>query len=55
MKSGRKGKVEISAWKEAIEKLFADESRKVELGNRAREDVQSYTWTARAQRILQDL
>jgi glycosyltransferase involved in cell wall biosynthesis len=46
---------DLSAWKFTIEALFANEEQRLALGKQAREDVQGYTWTARAQRILQDL
>ena len=35
-----------------IEALRDDEARRAALGSQARLDVQGYTWTARAQRIL---
>ena len=38
-------------WKLRIEKLLADETRRVELGNQARRDVDGYTWLARAEKI----
>ena len=43
---------EIGDWRRVIESLLHDESRRLELGRQAREDVQGYTWVARAQRIL---
>jgi len=43
---------EIGDWRLEIEKLLADESRKVELGKRAKEDVAGYTWLARAEKIM---
>ncbi|MCJ7432647.1 MAG: glycosyltransferase, partial [Anaerolineales bacterium] len=45
----------IGSWKSAIESLLGNESRRIELGIRAREDAQGYTWTERANKILQDL
>jgi glycosyltransferase involved in cell wall biosynthesis len=39
-------------WKSAIESLAADEKRRTALGAQARKDVESYTWTERAHRIL---
>jgi glycosyltransferase involved in cell wall biosynthesis len=42
-------------WKMAIEALLANEEQRRTLGKQAREDVQGYTWTERARRILQDL
>ena len=43
---------ELENWRLEIEGLLADETRSVELGKRAREDVQSHTWLARAERIM---
>ncbi|HEX9332222.1 MAG TPA: glycosyltransferase family 4 protein [Anaerolineales bacterium] len=43
---------EIKDWRIAIESLLADQARRTKLGNQARQDVQSYTWLARAERIL---
>jgi glycosyltransferase involved in cell wall biosynthesis len=39
-------------WKLALESLLGDEARRIELGDQARQDVQGYTWVARAQRIM---
>jgi glycosyltransferase involved in cell wall biosynthesis len=43
----------ISNWRSEIEKLLGDEVRRVELGKRVREVVESYTWLARAERVLE--
>ena len=43
---------EIRDWRVEIESLLGNEARRVELGERARGDVQGYTWVARAQRIM---
>src|SRR5207247_1301120 len=43
---------QLENWRLEIEKLLADESRRVALGNQAKEDVAGYTWLARAERIL---
>ena len=43
---------DVDDWKLAIEKLLADESRRTELGKQAKEDVQKYTWLARADKIM---
>ena len=43
---------EIGDWKLVIGSLLEDDSRRTGLGNRARHDVQGYTWVARAQRIM---
>jgi glycosyltransferase involved in cell wall biosynthesis len=43
---------EIGGWKFAIESLLANQTRRIDLGSRARHDVQRYTWLARADRIL---
>jgi glycosyltransferase involved in cell wall biosynthesis len=45
----------IGSWKSSIEALLANEEQRFALGSQAREDVQGYTWTARAQRIVRDL
>jgi hypothetical protein len=34
--------------------LLRDETRRVDLGNQAKQDVQSYTWLARAEKILDE-
>lgn len=39
-------------WKLRIGKLLNDEPRRLSLGKQAREDVQGYTWSARAERIM---
>jgi glycosyltransferase involved in cell wall biosynthesis len=43
---------DVGNWKVEIEKLLADESRS-ELGKQALQDVSSYTWLARAEKIMQ--
>ncbi|HET9909229.1 MAG TPA: glycosyltransferase, partial [Anaerolineales bacterium] len=45
---------EVGSWKLAIEALLKDEQRRGELGDQARLDVESYTWVARATRILKE-
>jgi len=42
----------ISEWKIAIEALLADEARRRELGNQARQDVEQLTWVKREQRVM---
>ena len=42
----------LDDWKLEIEKLLADEPRRVELGKQAKEDVAGYTWLARAERVM---
>jgi glycosyltransferase involved in cell wall biosynthesis len=39
-------------WRLEIESLLADETRRIEIGNQARRDVEGYTWVARAKRIM---
>ena len=39
-------------WKLGIEKLLADELRRTKLGKQAKEDVQEFTWLARAEKIV---
>ena len=43
---------DLEHWRLEIEKLLADETRRVELGKRAREEVQRHTWLARAEKIV---
>ncbi|MBI5943857.1 MAG: glycosyltransferase [Chloroflexi bacterium] len=43
---------DIGKWKSAIESLLADESRRRELGARARRDVENLTWLKREENIL---
>ncbi|HEY9528996.1 MAG TPA: glycosyltransferase [Anaerolineales bacterium] len=43
---------DLGTWKGEIESLLANEARRIRLGQRARQDVQGYTWVARAQRIM---
>ena len=47
---GDTGKLEV--WKLEIEALLADESRRRELGDQARKDVQRLTWVNREENIL---
>ena len=39
-------------WRLVIESLLEDEDRRMKLGNQAQQDVQGYTWIARAKRIM---
>ncbi len=41
------------AWERAARALLADETRRLALGARARQDVAGYTWLARAKRALE--
>jgi glycosyltransferase involved in cell wall biosynthesis len=43
---------EVGDWRLEIEELLNDDGRRHDLGNQARQDVQGYTWIARAQRIM---
>ena len=43
---------DVGDWKLEIEKLLNDPARQVELGMQARRDVESYTWLARAEKVL---
>jgi len=45
----------VGKWKVGIEGLLTDEPRRVALGKQAESDVQSYTWLARAEKIMKDL
>ena len=42
----------VENWKVEIEKLLANESLRVKLGNQARKDVESFSWVKREERIL---
>ncbi|HLO29632.1 MAG TPA: glycosyltransferase family 4 protein [Anaerolineales bacterium] len=43
---------DLSSWKSTLETLLNNESQRASLGRQARQDVQNYTWLARAERIL---
>jgi len=43
---------DLENWRLEIEQLLGDESLRKELENKAREDVQKFTWLARAEKIL---
>jgi glycosyltransferase involved in cell wall biosynthesis len=43
---------QLENWRLEIERLLTDESRRVALRNQAKEDVRSFTWLARAEKIL---
>ncbi|MEP7136429.1 MAG: glycosyltransferase family 4 protein [Chloroflexota bacterium] len=45
----------IGKWKVEIEKLLVDESRRLELGKRAKEDVKSFTWLERERMVLRKI
>lgn len=42
----------LENWRLEIESLLEDDTRRVELGNQAQQDVEGYTWIARAKRIM---
>ena len=42
----------VGDWRVEIESLLNDDARRIDLGRQAQQDVQGYTWVARAQRIL---
>jgi glycosyltransferase involved in cell wall biosynthesis len=46
---------ELESWRIEIQRLLEDETRRVELGKQAREDVEGYTWLARSEKILHGL
>ena len=46
---------DIGKWKVEIERLLDDEPRRLELGRNARQGVESYTWLARAEKIIDGL
>jgi glycosyltransferase involved in cell wall biosynthesis len=43
---------DIENWRVGLESLLDNETRREELGNQARRDVEGYTWVARAKRIM---
>ena len=43
---------EVGDWRLVIESLLHDDARRMKLGEQARQDVQGYTWVARAQQIM---
>ena len=44
----------IGDWRLEIESLLADESRRRELGNQARQDVEQLTWVKRQERVMEE-
>ncbi|MBN2386579.1 MAG: glycosyltransferase family 4 protein [Anaerolineales bacterium] len=44
---------EFEAWREALNALLADQTRRQALGRRARAQVEQYTWIRRAERALE--
>jgi glycosyltransferase involved in cell wall biosynthesis len=45
----------LEDWRFQIEALLTDETRRLKLGDEAREAVQGYTWLARAEKIMQGM
>lgn len=45
----------IGNWKSAIEKLLADEPRRLALSSQARKDVEQLTWVKREERVMEKL
>ncbi len=45
---------DINSWKHAIERLLGDENLRHQLSGQAKQDVQGYTWLARAQHVLNE-
>ena len=43
----------IGNWKAAIERLLADESRRLALSAQARKDVEQLTWLKREERVME--
>jgi glycosyltransferase involved in cell wall biosynthesis len=43
---------DVDAWSSALEMLLDNVSQRLALGEQAGRDVQSYTWLARAEKIL---
>ena len=46
---------DVSAWKRALEELGRDEGRRETLARRSRQEVEKYTWLARAERAVRNL
>jgi hypothetical protein len=46
---------DLGDWRLGIEGLLEDETRRAKLGNQARQDVQGYTWLARAEKIMREV
>ena len=46
---------DIEKWKSALEDLLKDKTKRDVLGKQAKQDVQGYTWLARAEKILNGL
>jgi glycosyltransferase involved in cell wall biosynthesis len=46
---------DVGKWKVEIEKLLADEPRRLTLGKQALRDVLGYTWLARAEKIMKGM
>ena len=46
---------DVGRWKVEIEELLADEPRRIALGRHARQDVEGYTWLARAEKIMKKM
>ncbi len=44
---------DVDAWAGALDDLMNDAPKRTSIGNQARQDVQSYTWLARARRALE--
>ena len=43
---------QVEGWRLEIESLLGDNARRLKLGEQAQQDVQGYTWVARARRIM---
>jgi glycosyltransferase involved in cell wall biosynthesis len=46
---------DVDAWKSAIMSLLVDEGRRLNLGNKAKTDVRSFTWQERERTILRTM
>ncbi len=46
---------DVVEWKRALEQLGEDEELRARLAHKARQEVQKYTWIARAERAIRDL
>lgn len=51
-KVGEPALSQVEGWRLEIESLLGDNARRLKLGEQAQQDVQGYTWVARARRIM---
>jgi len=46
---------DLEAWQEALDLLMNDTAQRISLADRARVDVQIYSWRSRASKALEDI